>query len=101
MSEEIKNEEQTIDEKLNELLNDPLIRTKEEKDFIQNIGESLKKGQIPIDLILNKTKDATSKLEDLKKVNPEFESFVNHYKNKINETMEEMKILLKDITLEK
>ena len=103
MSEEIKNEElnektiePTIDEKLNELLNDGSIKTEDEKIFLKDIAESLKKGEMPFDLILNKTNEATSKLEDLKKLRPEFESFSNHYTQKINQIMSEMLQPFKD-----
>jgi F0F1-type ATP synthase delta subunit len=97
MSEEIKNEEEeiNIDEKLNNLLEGPLVRTEEDKTFIKNIGESLKKGEFPIETVSNKVKESLSKLEDLKKEHPEFESFVSHYKNIINENMLKMTDLLK------
>jgi F0F1-type ATP synthase delta subunit len=90
MSEEIKNEEVNIDEKIKELLNDPLIKTEEEREFVNNIAESLKKGDVPVDLILNKSNEALSKLKDLTNLHPEFDSFVKHYESKINEAMAEM-----------
>lgn len=96
MSEKIKNEEQLIDEKINELLNDPLIKTEEDKKFINDVASSLKKGEMPIDLISSKYNEAISKLNDIKNNHPEFESFVKHYQNKINETMMQMTEQLKN-----
>jgi hypothetical protein len=90
-----KEEEEIINEKLNSLLEDPLVRTEEDRIFIKTVGESLKKGEVPIELVSNKLKESLSKLEDLKKEHPEFESFVSHYKNIINENMLKMTDLSK------
>ena len=96
MSEEKK--DVNIDEEVNKLLENSSITTEEDKNFIKNIGESLKKGEPPIDLIFGKSKEAISKLDELKKTNPEFESFVTHYKNKINESVNQMMKLAKDMS---
>lgn len=96
MSEKIKIEEQLIDEKINELLNDPLIKTEEDKKFINDVASSLRKGEMPIDLISNKYNEAISKLNDIKNNHPEFESFTKHYQNKINEVMTQLTEQLKN-----
>ena len=101
MSEEIKNEEvneSNIDEKLDEMLNDPSIKTEDEKLFLKDVGESLKKGEVPVNLFLNKLDEASSKLQQLTKTNPEFESFVKHYNNKIGEVINEFINPLKNKT---
>ena len=101
MSEEIKNKEENIDEKINEMLNDPLIKTENEKNFLKDVSESLKKGEIPVTLFLNKLNEGSSRLEELKKTNPEFESFAKHYNQKISEIMSEMIEPLKNQSNEK
>jgi F0F1-type ATP synthase delta subunit len=90
MSEEIKNEQEEFDKTIDELLNNPIFKTEEEKKFLNNVVASLKKREIPIELISNKVKESLSKLEDLEKQHPEFESFVKHYQNKINDNMSKM-----------
>lgn len=92
MSEEIKKEEEeiNIDEKLNELLKDPLVKGEEEQLFIKTIGEHLKKGEVPLDLILNKAKESSTKMEELKKLNPEFESFINHHQSNLSDAMTQL-----------
>lgn len=97
MSEEIKNEQENLDEKINEMLNDSSFKTEEDKKLIKDIGESLKKGEVPTHLILNKSNDAFSKLNELKNTNPEFESFVKHYETKLNEALSELTKLSKNI----
>ena len=101
MLDEIKNEEENIDEKLNEMLNDPSIRTEDEKNFLKDVAESLKKGEIPIDLMLNKLNEGSSKLQQLTNTNPEFESFAKHYNQKISEIMSEIIEPLKNQSNEK
>lgn len=92
MSEKIKKEaeEINIDEKLEELLKDPLIQGEEEQTFIKTIGEHLKKGEVPLDLILNKSKESSAKMEDLKKLNPEFESFISHHQRNLSDAMTQL-----------
>jgi hypothetical protein len=90
MSEEIKNEQEEIDKKIDELLNDPVFKTEEEKKFLNNVASSLKKGELPINLIMNKANEASSKLEEILKTNPEFDFFVKHYQNKINDDISKM-----------
>jgi len=87
MSEEIKNEEQTVDEKINELLSDPLIKDEEDRQFLKNVGESVKKGHVPVELLLNKVDSVSNKLNDLIKANPEFASFLKIYQDKMNDVM--------------
>lgn len=92
MSEEIKKEEEeiNIDEKIDELLKDPLIQGEEEQTFIKTIGEHLKKGEVPLDLILNKSKESSAKMEELKKLNPEFESFISHHQRNLSDAMTQL-----------
>lgn len=92
MSEKLKQEaeEINIDEKLEELLKDPLIQGEEEQTFIKTIGEHLKKGEVPLDLILNKSKESSAKMEDLKKLNPEFESFISHHQRNLSDAMTQL-----------
>jgi len=102
MSEKIKKEaeEINIDEKLNEMLNDESFKTEEEKIFLKDVAESLKKGEVPINLFLNKLNEGSSKLEELTKTNPEFESFTKHYNQKINDMMSEIMETLVNTTRE-
>jgi|APGre2960657404_1045060.scaffolds.fasta_scaffold37352_5 F0F1-type ATP synthase delta subunit len=92
MSEELKKEAQeiNIDEKINELLKDPLVKGEEEQTFIKTVGEHLKKGDIPLDLILAKSKESSAKMEEIKKLNPEFESFINHYQRNLSDAISQL-----------
>jgi hypothetical protein len=100
-NEEVNNEEVNIDEKLNELLNDPSIKTEEEKKFIQEVGEALKKGEVPIDLIMNKANEASSKFDNFKNTSPEFELLGKSIQNKINTEIEKMLEELKNLSVGK
>lgn len=95
-NEEVKNVEQIVDEKMNEILNDSTIKNEENNKFINDVGSSLKKGEVPIDMIMNKYNEAFSKLDDIKKNHPEFESFVKHYQDKINQGILKMQEMLKN-----
>jgi methanogenic corrinoid protein MtbC1 len=96
MSEEIKNEEPTIDEKISELLNDPSVKTDEDKKFLKDVAESVKKGEVPVDILLNKISTVSSALNNLKKTNPEFSSFVRHYQTKMDEAIKQLNDDLKN-----
>ena len=94
MSENIKikteENEEDITKKLNELLEDPLVKGEQEQNFIKNVGEYLKKWEVPLDLILDKAKESSSKMEELKKINPEFESFINHHQRNLSDAMTQL-----------
>jgi hypothetical protein len=47
-------------------------------------------------MILGKFNESIANLDNLKKTNPEFESFVSHYQSKINNAMKQFNELLKD-----
>ena len=90
-----------IEEKLNEQLNDPTVKTEEEKKFITDVVDKLKTGEVPVDMILGKFNESITNLDNLKKTNPEFESFVSHYQTKINDAMKQFNELLKGQTVTK
>lgn len=85
-----------IEEKLNEYLNDSTVKTEEEKKFMTDVVDKLKTGEVPVDMILGKFNESIANLDNLKKTNPEFESFVSHYQSKINNAMKQFNELLKD-----
>jgi F0F1-type ATP synthase delta subunit len=85
-----------IEEKLNEYLNDSTVKTEEEKKFMTDVVDKLKTGEVPVDMILGKFNESIANLDNLKKTNPEFESFVSHYQSKINDAMKQFNELLKD-----
>lgn len=90
-----------VEEKLNEYLNDPSVKTEEEKKFITNVVDKLKTGEVPVDMILGKFNESITNLDNLKKTNPEFESFASHYQSKINDAIKQFNELLKDQTSNK
>jgi F0F1-type ATP synthase delta subunit len=85
-----------VEEKLNEYLNDPSVKTEEEKKFMKDVVDKLKTGEVPVDTILGKFNESMSSLDNLKKTNPEFESFVSHYQSKISDAMKQFNELLKN-----
>jgi hypothetical protein len=97
MSEEIKNEEVNIDEKLNELLNDPSIKTEEEKIFVKNVAEKLKAGDVPIDLFMDKRNELKLKFEEVIEKVPEFKQVSELYLKKFDDEMNKMYEMLKNI----